>query len=83
MKNNIVYYDIVNNDNESFDENSYEKICKKKSSQNKKHILLESEHVVVKTIFLSDCGYNYQRAYEIILNDIKENGIGGKTQCLK
>lgn len=74
MKNNIVYYDVVNDCHELFD---------KKSPQNKKHILLESEHVIVKTISLSYCKGSYKRAYEIILNDIKENGIGGRTQCLK
>lgn len=83
MKNNIVYYDIINDRNELFDKNFDNKIYKEKSSRNKKYILLESEHVIVKTVFLSNCSYSYQRAYEIILNDIKENGIGGKTQCLK
>lgn len=78
LTNNIVYYDIIDvGEGESIWDGRIRK--KIKEAKARKHLLLESEHVVVKTYVVRN-NEEYAEQYQKILDDIKHNGICGKSE---
>lgn len=74
--NTIIYYDIVDDyqrNNSMKDKDLQQQII---LNQESKHRLLESEHVIVKKIYLKDCRGSYEEAYNRIFDEIKNIGFG-------
>ena len=74
LRNNIVYYDIVDDIPESDDEK--EQLRQRKLQQQvNKHILLQGEHVVIHKYSRKEFDGSYEAAYLQMLDDIERNGI--------
>ena len=75
IKNNIIYYDIV----DDVKRNNQEDEIKRYRfflEQERKHRLLESDHVIVKKFYLSESDNDYASAYENIFYDICKGRLG-------
>jgi len=74
LKNNIVYYDIMNDIPDNKADNELRR-KKTEAEQHNRHMLLLNEHVIVKEYYLSRYGGNYNDAYNDMINDLEKNGI--------
>lgn len=72
IKNNITFYDIIDDVKLNNVENEVKRY-KRFLQQQLKHQLLKNNHIVVKTYNLSECDNSYEVGYNQIIKDIKEN----------
>ena len=76
LKNQIVYFDIINDMSAAGSEDEMWRIRTENEKYNR-HILLSNEHVIVKKYYLSRYDGSYTAAYEAMLDHIRLYGVTG------
>lgn len=74
LRNNIVYYDIID-DIPEIEEKKEQFRQRKLQQQANKHILLQGEHVTVRKYSRKNFDGSFEAAYLQMFDDIKHNGI--------